>query len=325
MDPESLKNSTAAATRKVRFAPKAPRRVPKSVVPKSEVAEDDDAAQANELMRHFNVFILWRRIIFYFFIFFLFCSHNCMAPTQVAFGYGGASASIRSYGTPRGATNSSRYQDPASGGGLYGSGLSDHKEYKEPWDYYTYYPVTLPLRRPYSGNPELLDEEEFGEASESTAYDENSTNPAMELGLMDENQEASMLFLQLPATMPMIKQAATAEVKENASSSKPPEDAGQANRLKPSEGAGSIQKTCRLEELPSGFMGKMLVYKSGAIKLKLGDTLYDVSPGLDCVFAQDVVAINTEDKCCCVLGELKKRAVVTPDVDSALSSMDDLG
>lgn len=43
------------------------------------------------------------------------------------------------------------------------------------------------------------------------------------------------------------------------------------------------------------------------------------------MFAQDVVAINTEDKCCCVLGELKKRAVVTPDVDSALSSMDDLG
>lgn len=315
MDPESLKNSTAAATRKVRFAPKAPRRVPKSVVPKSEVAEDDDAAQANELMRHFNEASMKGKPK----------AEKKLAPTQVAFGYGGASASIRSYGTPRGATNSSRYQDPASGGGPYGSGLSDHKEYKEPWDYYTYYPVTLPLRRPYSGNPELLDEEEFGEASESTAYDENSTNPAMELGLMDENQEASMLFLQLPATMPMIKQAATAEVKKNASSSKPPEDAGQANRLKPPEGAGLIQKTCRLEELPSGFMGKMLVYKSGAIKLKLGDTLYDVSPGLDCVFAQDVVAINTEDKCCCVLGELKKRAVVTPDVDSALSSMDDLG
>lgn len=39
------------------------------------------------------------------------------------------------------------------------------------------------------------------------------------------------------------------------------------------------------------------------------------------MFAQDVVAINTEDKHCCVLGELKKRAIITPDVDSALSSM----
>ncbi|MED6175124.1 hypothetical protein PIB30_075487 [Stylosanthes scabra] len=54
-----------------------------------------------------------------------------------------------------------------------------HEDY-----YYSYYPVTLPLRRPYSGNPELLDEEEFGEAAESRTYDENSTNQAKELGLL---------------------------------------------------------------------------------------------------------------------------------------------
>ncbi|KAF5188081.1 hypothetical protein FRX31_022332, partial [Thalictrum thalictroides] len=29
------------------------------------------------------------------------------------------------------------------------------KEYAEPWNYYSYYPVTLPLRRPHSGNPGL--------------------------------------------------------------------------------------------------------------------------------------------------------------------------
>lgn len=86
-----------------------------------------------------------------------------------------------------------------------------------------------------------------------------------------------MFFLQLPATMPIIKHTATSEARDNASNSKPPEGAGQANRLKPSGIAASIEKSCRLEELPSGFMGKMLVYKSGAVKLKLGDTLYDVS------------------------------------------------
>lgn len=36
-------------------------------------------------------------------------------------------------------------------------------------------------------------------------------------------------------------------------------------------------KGTSLEELPEGYMGKMLVYKSGAVKLKLGDILYDVS------------------------------------------------
>lgn len=34
---------------------------------------------------------------------------------------------------------------------------------------------------------------------------------------------------------------------------------------------------CRLDELPKGYMGKMLVYKSGHIKLKLGDIMFDVS------------------------------------------------
>lgn len=37
------------------------------------------------------------------------------------------------------------------------------------------------------------------------------------------------------------------------------------------------RKKIGLEELPKGYMGKMLVYKSGTVKLKLGDILYDVS------------------------------------------------
>lgn len=46
-----------------------------------------------------------------------------------------------------------------------------------------------------------------------------------------------------------------------------------------------------------------------------------VSPGLDCTCVQDVVAINTVDKHCYALGELGKRVIVTPDVDSLLDSM----
>lgn len=46
-----------------------------------------------------------------------------------------------------------------------------------------------------------------------------------------------------------------------------------------------------------------------------------VSPGSDCTFSQDVVAINTADKQCCAIGELRKRAVVVPDLDSALNSV----
>ncbi|KAH7572072.1 hypothetical protein JRO89_XS04G0197500 [Xanthoceras sorbifolium] len=122
---------------------------------------------------------------------------------------------------------------------------------------------------------------------------------------MEENPEPSMLFLQLPPSMPTKKRSATADDKEAIESSKP------------RGGARTI-------ELPAGFMGKMLVYRSGVVKLKLGDILYDVTAGLDSTFAQDVAAINTVEKNCCIVGELNKRAILTPDVDSVLHSLADL-
>ncbi|GFP87245.1 mediator of RNA polymerase ii transcription subunit 20a [Phtheirospermum japonicum] len=211
-----------------------------------------------------------------------------VGPVQVAFGYGGSSSTIKSY----------------KGGAYQTLG----KEYKEPWDYYTSYPVTLPLRRPYSGNPE-----EFGEDTQRSGYDEYATNPAVELGLLDENPENSMFFFQLPTNMPTVKPSANAEANEPEKTPKPAKFSAR--------GTGVSRKPCNLEELPAGLMGKMLVYKSGAVKLKLGEMIYDVSSGLNCVFAQDVLAINTEEKHCCNIGELSKRAVITPDIDSMLDAM----
>ncbi|CAN4121213.1 unnamed protein product [Withania somnifera] len=113
-----------------------------------------------------------------------------------------------------------------------------------------------------------------------------------------------MFFVQLPPVMPMLKQSVKTEGSEMATSSK-----------------SSKARACSLNELSGGFMGKMLVYKSGAVKLKLGETLYNVSPGMGCSFAQDVVAVNTEEKCCSNIGELTNRVIITPDVDSILDSI----
>ncbi|KAJ1400714.1 DNA-directed RNA polymerase III subunit RPC4 [Sesbania bispinosa] len=272
MDSESSKNAPPAR-RKVKFAPRAPpRRVPKVEV-KSEVSEDADAVQAKDLLRRFNESALKAKNKV----------EKKVSASQIAFGYGGESTSIKSYGISRGVSNANRSQNIALNGGR-------EKEYEEPWDYYSQYPVTLPLRRPYSGDPEYLDEEEFGEAAESRTYDENSSNPALELGLLEENPETNMFLIRLPATLPVIKQSATAGNKDVNENSKRP------------GGSKDVRKPCKLNELPPGFMGKMLVYKSGAIKLKLGDTLYDVSSGMNCAFAQDVVAINTAQSIVARLG-----------------------
>ncbi|XP_072151517.1 uncharacterized protein [Setaria viridis] len=55
--------------------------------------------------------------------------------------------------------------------------------------------------RPYSGNPEILDEEEFGESSASRAQD--AITAAEELGLMDRSDESQLLFIQLPSSLPL--------------------------------------------------------------------------------------------------------------------------
>lgn len=77
--------------------------------------------------------------------------------------------------------------------------------------------------------------------------------------------EANMLFLQFPENMPVPKQSVKKEGLET------------SNTSKPVKGPGASGKACNLNDLPAGFMGKMFVYRSGAVKLKLGDILYDVS------------------------------------------------
>ncbi|KAL4382778.1 hypothetical protein AHAS_Ahas04G0267500 [Arachis hypogaea] len=155
----------------------------------------------------------------------------------------------------------------------------------------------------------IAQRKQFGHAiaAESRTFDENSTNPAKELGLLEENLETSVFLIQLPAALPAIIGSASSGSQDGSESSSKPQ--GSMKKVKP----------CKLNELPPGLMGKMLVYKSGAIKLKLGSTLYDVSPGSDCTFAQDVAVMNTGEKHCCAIGEISKRVIVTPDIDDMIS------
>lgn len=109
-----------------------------------------------------------------------------------------------------------------------------------------------------------------------------------------------MLLFQLPKSLPLPR--ISAAVERN----------GKARDKEVKEGFN-------LKELPQGYLGKMVVYKSGKIKMKLGDVMFDVNPGEECRMAQHVAAINTKEKHCCLLGEIESRhVVVTPDVDSLL-------
>ncbi|KAM7272686.1 hypothetical protein ACFE04_027349 [Oxalis oulophora] len=313
-----------------KFTPKAPLRKPTPALPMTAEDKDKEAdvsvddAQASKLMLdHFNLTSARQK-----------SKTEKKAAVQVAFGHGassGMASSIRSFGVQKDESaakiSGSKLNDLATDTDMeidrFSSPTDDDpknaelssdvvspektsKVYQEPWDYNSNYPTVLPLRRPNSGDPEILDKAEFGDSTQNMEYNEDNSNHAKDLGLLDEGEKDKMILFQFPESLPFSKQPATASRKGK-------------------EKAGSSSKRVgSLEELSKGSMGKMLVYKSGAVKLKLGETLFDVSPGVECGFAQDVTAINPVDKLCCSLGDIDKRAVVSPDVDSLLKKATNL-
>eukprot|EP01027_Heterolobosea_sp_BB2_P012064 GEZU01017509.1.p1 GENE.GEZU01017509.1~~GEZU01017509.1.p1 ORF type:complete len:249 (-),score=89.35 GEZU01017509.1:237-983(-) len=73
-----------------------------------------------------------------------------------------------------------------------------------------------------------------------------------------------------------------------------------------------------LTGMPAGWIGEMIVYKSGKVKLQLGDVVFDVSPGTEFNFLQEVMSIDANTKTCYNLGPIKKRILCMPDVESIL-------
>lgn len=134
------------------------------------------------------------------------------------------------------------------------------------------------------------------------------------------------MFFQIPASLPLGKLPGVWNTKVPESSDKGASSSG-AQSMSSSSGAQSMstEETSVLGKLPAGFMGKLLVYESGAVKMRLGDILLDAVPGSECIFAQDVAAINSVTKQCCFLGDINKRVILVPDVDSLLGNTLEIG
>ncbi|XP_076883853.1 uncharacterized protein LOC143532793 [Bidens hawaiensis] len=185
-----------------------------------------------------------------------------------------------------------------------GSSSNSENEYKEPWNPRTYYPISLPARPLGSRDPEVLNAEEF---VKQDVYDETKINSALELGLSgpDDGDENQIILFKFPDQLPVDQVPVSTKGKEKVGSSSSLQEDGSNKRVS-------------LKDLPNGRIGKMLVYKSGAIKLKLGDTIFDVSAATPCGSDRSVAMMNTESKDCCVLGKVNKRAMVALDLNSIL-------
>ncbi|GBE86573.1 hypothetical protein SCP_0904520 [Sparassis crispa] len=72
-----------------------------------------------------------------------------------------------------------------------------------------------------------------------------------------------------------------------------------------------------------GVIGQLEVYQSGAVKMRLGNGIVmDVTAATQPSFLQQAVYLDPTNKRLCVLGEVNRRFVVSPDIETLLTSME---
>lgn len=341
----------SAPPRKLKFAPKVPvRKQPNPAIVKTQLSPSKVDIVDKELLAKLNCAKsqdgFGRK----------FKMDKKAAPAQVTFGPGNTSMQARSFGTPKTEVKNlgSSFETPkleCKSEDI--SELHQTKEHAEPWDYtHSYYPVSLPLRRPYMGSSEVLDGLEFGEScSARIPINDNQINTANKLGFMETNGEPKMIFFQFPTHLPSILPHMRLPHEENRRESntdnllpvdvmgleskisnaprggkKGPEsktgNASYSEKKVPERKTGNASNGAfKLKDFPDGFVGKLLVYKSGKVKMKFGDLLFEVFPGIDNIFAEEVVAVNVNEKRYCLLGEVSKHALVSPDLDFMLDNL----
>ncbi|KAE9603016.1 putative DNA-directed RNA polymerase III subunit RPC4 [Lupinus albus] len=148
-------NNVVALRRKLKFASKAPPLRKPKSEVKNEVVDNDDSVQARDLLHHFN-------------------ENSMKAKPKV-----GLHKLLLVTGVKQLPSNHMVFPRVKA--------ISTKVRVRERVQ------RTLRLLQLLSYNSSC--EEEFGEVTESRTYDENSSNPAMKLGLLEENLEKSMFLI----------------------------------------------------------------------------------------------------------------------------------
>ena len=66
-------------------------------------------------------------------------------------------------------------------------------------------------------------------------------------------------------------------------------------------------------------IGQLIVFESGAVKLRIGAVLYELEAGISPGIREEVAAISLgEEQAIPFLGEVAQHAVITPDMDHLL-------
>jgi len=152
---------------------------------------------------------------------------------------------------------------------------------------------------------------------------DEAEDTVQQLHLHDLSAAQDMLYLfKLPSALPCVAPASRPDNDEKGHRRGKQQQQQQQQQQATAAAAGLANKPAHLRQLPSGQLGKLLIFQSGKVKLQIGDILFDVTAGLPCVARQDAVALNSHGKALVQLGPVTQRAVVCPDVWQLMSDAD---
>ncbi|KAI8060843.1 RNA polymerase III RPC4-domain-containing protein [Gongronella butleri] len=158
--------------------------------------------------------------------------------------------------------------------------------------------------------------------------------PAQNIFGVNENNKVvsvaddELLLFQLPSVVPNFERSSKRKLKEEqveegADKGKAPEKslptAAQKATLE------EQMSKMSLADMPSGRVGKLVVFKSGKIKLKLGNILFDLDTGMASSFLENVMVVDTESgqgKKAIELGHLVQKFTCVPNMNALLQDQE---
>lgn len=159
----------------------------------------------------------------------------------------------------------------------------------------------------------------------------DSDSPAQNIFALDEKErlvcvaEEELLYFQLPTVVPKFEKPKEDEVMDDVKT----ETVEGENDLPAAAKKSTLEEAManlELEDMPNGEIGKLIIYKSGKMKMKFGNILLDVSQGMQSSFLENVMVVDHESeetKKAIELGHIVQKFVCAPNMDALLKEDED--
>ncbi|KAI8068826.1 RNA polymerase III RPC4-domain-containing protein [Thamnidium elegans] len=154
----------------------------------------------------------------------------------------------------------------------------------------------------------------------------DSDSPAQNIFALDERErlvcvaEEELLYFQLPTVVPVFEKSKEDEVMDEVKT----ENIEGENDLPASAKKSTLEDAMAnldLQDMPNGEIGRLIIYKSGKMKMKLGNILLDVNQGMQSNFLENVMVVDHESeetKKAIELGHIVQKFVCAPNMDALL-------